>query len=328
MAFFPDYLGFDMNFDDDEDIEKFIADSKSEETSRKNGMWAKKLHSFIKDSSIITHRIDEATKEEMNRVLCAFVIRSKREDGDNYEVNTLRSLFSFLTAYTKQIKKGDIDTDQEYQGLRDVKKAKIKVVKSDGKGNQPNKSSCLTRGEEDQMYSAGQFGYETPEALQRTMWWHTTMLFGHRGRQESRQMCWGDVTLKEDDEGEEFLEFHERLTKARSGGASSDSRSFTPKAWKNRENPDRCPVECYKRFASHRPAGMMDDNSPFYQAIKHNRRPGDPVWFCKGPLGKNVLSQMLKSGCERAGIHGRKSNHSARKTCIKRALDAGCPVPT
>ena len=166
MAFFPDYLGFDMNFDDDEDIEKFIADSKSEETSRKNGMWAKKLQSFIKDSSIITHRIEEATKEEINRVLCAFVIRSKREDGDNYEVNTLRSLFSFLTAYTKQIKKGDIDTDQEYQGLCDVKKAKIKVVKSDGKGNQPNNSSCLTRGEEDQMlYSAGQFGYETPEAL-------------------------------------------------------------------------------------------------------------------------------------------------------------------
>ena len=228
MAFFPDYLGFDMNFDDDEYIDKFIADSKSEETSRKNGMWTNKLQSFLKDSSIITHKIEEATKEEINRVLCAFVIHSKREDGDNYEVNTLRSMFSFLTAYIKLIKKGDIDTDQEYQGLRDVKKAKIKVVKSDGKGNQPNKATPLTREEEDQMYMTGQFGYETPEALQRTMWWHTTLLFGHRGRQESRQMCWGDVTLKKDDEGEEFLEFHERLTKARSGGASSDRSFFRP----------------------------------------------------------------------------------------------------
>ena len=102
------------------------------------------------------------------------------------------------------------------------------------------------------MYTTGQFGYETPEALQRTMWWHMTVLFGHRGRQESRQMCWGDVLLKRDDKGEEDLEFQERLTKARSGGSTSVSRSSAPKAWKNAENPERCPVECYKRFVGHR----------------------------------------------------------------------------
>ena len=101
--------------------------------------------------------------------------------------------------------------------------------------------------------------------------------------------------------------------------------SFAPKAWKNGESPERCPVECYKRFVGHRPQEMMDDNSPFYLAVKHNRRSDDPIWFCKGPLGKNSLSHIMKSGCEKAGISGRKTNHSARKTCVKRALDAGCP---
>ena len=138
-------------------------------------------------------------------------------------------------------------------------------------------------------------------------------------------MCWGDVLLKRDDRGEEHLEFRERLTKARSGGSTSDSRSFAPKAWKNGENPERCLVECYKRFVGHRPQEMMDDNSPFYLAVKHNRRSDDPIWFCKGPLGKNSLSHIMKSGCEKAGISGRKTNHSARNTCVKRALDAGCP---
>ena len=325
MAYFPAYLGLDLDFSADDEIDQFIADSKSEETTRKNSMWAKKLKSFIDGSSILSHKVEEALKDDINRLLCAFVIRCKMENGDDYEVNSLRSMFTFLTNYVKQIKKGDIDSDQEYQGLRDVKKAKIKVVKSEGKGNQPNKSSHLTREEEDQMYKTGQFGYETPEALQRTMWWHTTVLFGHRGRQESRQLCWGDILLKQDDRGEEYLEFHERLTKARSGGSAADSRSFTPKAWKNREDPARCPVECYRRFIEHRPEGMMDANSPFYLAIKHNRRPEDPIWFSKGPLGKNTLTQMMKSGCEKAGVEGRKTNHSARKTCVKRALDAGCP---
>ena len=326
MAYFPEYLGFDMNFDEvDDEIGKFIASSKSGETTRKQDLWAKKLHKFIGDSSIIGRKIEDASKADVNRLFCAFVIDAKKGDGDNYEVNTLRSMFSFLGTYAKQIKKGDVDSDQEYQGFRDVKKAKMKVVKCDGKGNQPNKSSHLTREEEERMYTTGQFGYETPGALQRTMWWHTTVLFGHRGRQESRQMCWGDVTLKQDDKGGEYLEFQERLTKTRSGGAASDSRSFAPKAWKNEENPARCPVECYKRFAAHRPESMTKDNSPFYLVIKHNRRHDDPVWFCNTPLGKNSLSSMMKSGCEKAGITGRKTNHSARKTCVKRALDAGCP---
>ena len=54
MAFFPEYLGLDLNYVDD-DIEQFITDSKSEETTRKNELWEKKLSSFIADSSIIAH---------------------------------------------------------------------------------------------------------------------------------------------------------------------------------------------------------------------------------------------------------------------------------
>ena len=40
---------------------------------------------------------------------------------------------------------------------------------------------------------------------------------------------------------------------------------------------------------------------------------------------KNTISQFLKGACQKAGVPGRKTNHSARKTCVKRALDAGCP---
>ena len=78
---------------------------------------------------------------------------SKKENGDNYEVNSLRSMYNFLGTYIKEIKKGDVEDNQEYQGYRHVKKAKMKVVKCDGKGNQPNKSSHLTREKEDQMYT-------------------------------------------------------------------------------------------------------------------------------------------------------------------------------
>ena len=99
-------------------------------------------------------------------------------------------------------------------------------------------------------------------------------------------------------------------------------------AFANKENPARCPVETYKKFASHRPETMLQDDNPFYLAANCKRAKHDTVWYSKSPFGKNTISTFLKSACLRAGVPGRKANHSARKTCVKRALDAGCPRNT
>ena len=56
MDVFSEYLGFDMNYVDD-DIKQCITDSKSEGTTRKNDLWEKKLNRFIEDSAIIAHSI-------------------------------------------------------------------------------------------------------------------------------------------------------------------------------------------------------------------------------------------------------------------------------
>ena len=47
-----------MNFEVDDEIDKFVNASKSAETTRKNGMWAKKLENFMKESSIIGQNIE------------------------------------------------------------------------------------------------------------------------------------------------------------------------------------------------------------------------------------------------------------------------------
>ena len=48
-----------------------------------------------------------------------------------------------------------------------------------------------------------------------------TSCFGFRGSHESRQLTWGDVELEEDENGLEYLEFSERLTKTRTGGGGT-----------------------------------------------------------------------------------------------------------
>ena len=62
------------------------------------------------------------------------------------------------------------------------------------------------------------------------------MCLGFRGRQEVRQLRWGDITICEDEHGR-FLSFNERVTKTRQG-ETGDARDESPKAYENLKNPD------------------------------------------------------------------------------------------
>ena len=48
----------------------------------------------------------------------------------------------------KDNKIGNLGADQEFQGARDAKRDKLKVRKSDGKGNRPSRATALSKDEE------------------------------------------------------------------------------------------------------------------------------------------------------------------------------------
>ena len=51
---------------------------------------------------------------------------------------------------------------------------------------------------------------------------------------------------------------------------------------------------------------------------------GEP-WFTSVPIGKNLLSKMVAEMCSKAGITGRKTNHSLRVSGATTLFDAGVP---
>ena len=78
----------------------------------------------------------------------------------------------------------------------------------------------------------------------------------------------------------------------------------------------------YKEFAHRRPVEMNQPDSPFYLAVKHQVKPGDDVWYMRSPIGKNEIGKFLHTAAKNAGLQGRLTNHSVRKTCISRLLDS------
>ena len=164
----------------------------------------------------------------------------------------------------------------------------------------------------------GAFGAHSPRALRASLWYLTTKCLGMRGRQESRQLKWGDFTRKTDEWGNEFLEFNERTTKTRQG--LGDTRPFHPKMWANCRNPERCPLYLYKEYERHRPYDMREPESPFYFGVNFKRAPSAECWFQRQPMGKNSLGTMMKVTAEKAGIKGKFTNHSTRRTSISQLM--------
>ena len=65
---------------------------------------------------------------------------------------------------------------------------------------------------------------------------------------------------------------------------------------------------------------------PFYLAINYGRRPGINIWYIGAPLGKNEIGKLMKTAAQSAGLQGNFNNHTVRKTCISRLMDAEVPV--
>ena len=135
-------------------------------------------------------------------------------------------------------------------------------------------------------------------------------------------MLWQDVTLETDNDGREFLQFSERLTKTRDGNGSV--RAFMPKLWENADK-SRCPVAAYKVTAERRPEKTKAPECRFFISINQAYNKPGAQWFKDQPMGEKRIARLMSDAAQKAGIAGRMVNHSGRKTAVKRLLDSGCP---
>ena len=76
----------------------------------------------------------------------------------------------------------------------------------------------------------------------------------------------------------------------------------------------RCPVHIFKEYLARRPPEMSLADSPYYLAAILS--PTSQLWFKKQPPGRNSLGSFMKSMSEAAGLTGKHTNHSVRRTMI------------
>ena len=226
-----------------------------------------------------------------------------------------------------RVSKIDLREGAEFIKSRQVLASRRKELTKLGKGNKENAARSISPEEVDFLFATGYFGTANPVVLQRSVWWFLTQHFGHRARDEGRQLKYGDIKIeREFQSGNEYLIWlTERSTKTRTGERPlGHKRAFNPKAFAT--GTERCPVNFFKQFASHRPIKMCEDDAPLFLQIRHNiDYNSETIWFYDKPLGKNSIGQFMSKARtilnSENGSKGKISNHSARKTTITNLLN-------
>ena len=326
-----------LPLENEEKVNEYIRLQKPKSTNYKESSDLKRLKNFFSEAGE-SREILNIPLEKLNTLLANFFMKAKRLDGKLYEPDSLssfcRSLQRYLTENGSEI---ILKADKEFTLTRRALAARRKELVRLGKGNKPNACRALEVLEEEKLFKSGAFGVHDPVALQRTIWYLITLHFGYRGRDEARKLCWGDITLEENEgTGEEFLIWNvKRGSKCESGEKenhlANPSRKFPPKAYIN--GLEQCPVTVYKEFKKRRPKSMLEEDSPFFLQVNryHCDKPGKDHWYLARPMGKNKISEIMKSAAKDANISSeakKLANHSVRKTNVDRLMEAGVPPTT
>ena len=311
-----------------EQVKEFSESFDNENTKNKTLYDLKVFKEFL-DTCDEKREIEDIAPVELQEIIKKFVLAVRKKNGEEYEPSSIRAFIQSIDRHLRKNNYGfSVLNNKEFHEVQDILKKKQKQLKSVGKGNRPNAADPLSDEDIATFYSRGVLGIHSPRALLNTLWMNNCTFFGMRPGKEQRDLCWGDLQLKTDSEGNSFIEFNkERQTKTRTGENLRNIREKKPQMYENKSNADRCPVNAYLAYKDHRPAAMMSHESPFYLAVNNERPKPGQMWFKCSPLGINSLRSMLKNMVQDSGLDSDKKlvNHSTRKHLVQKLVDNEIP---
>ena len=127
----------------DEDIDNFITENRNKNTTKKTQSdlnvfyrWAKTVNE--------TRTLENISEQELDKLLAHFVLNARKQNGDEYEPDTLTSMLrSFDRLLREKGKHYSILTDRQFAKAREALSCKRKQLCRAGKGQKPNKALGL-----------------------------------------------------------------------------------------------------------------------------------------------------------------------------------------
>lgn len=144
-----------------------------------------------------------------------------------------------------------LDDDRFYE-MRSILDSKIKELSGQGMWIERKRADIITETQEEEMWSKGFLGRDTPHKLLDTLLFQLGIHFALRAGQEHRNLrvgTYSQISISMDAFGTRYLEYKEDVSKTNRDGLQH--KNLTPEvttAHQNKSVPERCPVLTYEKY--------------------------------------------------------------------------------
>ena len=212
----------------EEDLKKLSESAENQNTKKSANNWVKvfTMGSWTVDQS----KLGGDRAESLDEVLSQFFGEIRKQDGREYEPESLRVMQSSLHRYLSE--KGynkSILTDQVFKEYLEILEGRARFSWEQGMGKKKNASKAIDSGEEDILWNYQKLGDSSSTSLVRTIWSLCTQHFGLWGCQEHTTMRVENFVVLRDISGCEYVQFLDDPTKTRQSGLRPNQRATNPK---------------------------------------------------------------------------------------------------
>ena len=280
------------------------------------------------DEPLINRSLDGMSDDELDFCLARFIAEVRRTDGAEYPGRTIYEMINSIQAYLRFKCKRNVNlidkTARVFRSLNSALNFVMKERAGQGIGVETAQAKFISEEQENYLWEHGFLGSTNAELLRDTLVYVLGIQFALRAGQEHRNLRRenSQLSLQVDEFGDEYLQYYEDISKTNNGGLAHLSvKRKVVRAYKNLKNPERCPVELYKKYLLHVPTSTGDN--AFY--LRPLPKPNGQIWYFKKAAGREKLGNVVKNIMKKAGFKGHFTNHSLRRSCATRLYDAGVP---
>ncbi|XP_018424874.1 PREDICTED: uncharacterized protein LOC108797720 [Nanorana parkeri] len=292
---------------------------KNINTARKTTSDIQTLQNFLSEMSE-NRKVEEIPHTELDTMLSKFLLVVKRKDGNEYEPHTLRCMVGSIDRYLKEhnymhtIVYGN---SKDFPLTKQSLNAKIKFLKKIAESNPPIRQEALTDDDIENLYKSGTLSMDNPTSLLNLVFFNNGIHFALRTK-EQYNLQWGDIKLKIDPRGNQYLEYTDRQMEMVEN--RKNVRHVKPRMYGTPHTPDRDPVTAFLKYRSFRPGAMMAPDAPFYLAPNVNYNPAFSEWYRSTKIGIQKIRAMMTTMKIRASLpeSKKKVGYITKKRLVER----------
>ena len=166
------------------------------------------------------------------------------------------------------------------------------------------------------LYNSGVLSNDNPVALQRKVYFETSLHFARRGREGIRQLKKSSFEIKTDDQGKRYvtINYNEKSKKDK-----GDDKNAIIKESRIYEQLDdsQCPVRSFELYLSK----LSDKGEDLFQQPKANNTHSE--WYTGRPQGINTIGNFMPDISKAAGLSKVYTNHCLRATAVTVLANSG-----